>query len=352
MTDHQLNKLGTTVVFVFSVFIFSFVLVARGSSLVDHNFRATNEATILKNEWILNEKVGIVLQEELNTSFFFVEDNPEGGIDPIRAFLERAESNIRELYHHLLYTPGCTKRDKSRLWGSTCQSDRKSQLVVDIGANRGYYSLLAASYGHDVITLEPQPHCSALLRACILLNGFQNNINLKPNFISTDNSSILKIKRRTGCTGTFPNDNDDGWAENFRKPLRNLTGADDLVSVESVRLDQIVTFGREISLMKIDVEGFETKVIESGKSLFEKKLVKNLLMEINLPMLRKQEGGWQKLKVQTFNTLKWLHSLGYQSKISVKGHWKSQEPMKLSEWKDLLDLSTFVTMDTWFYIPT
>lgn len=310
----------------------------------------SREVRVLTNEWLDNEKVTIVLQKELNTSFFFVDDNPEGGIDPIRAFLQRAESNVRELYHHLLYVPNCSKNDEDGTWGAVCHKEEERQLVVDIGANRGYYTLLAAAYGHNVITFEPQPHCSVLLRACILLNGFQKRINLKSKFVSTDNSSILKVKRRTGCTGTFPNDNDDGWAENFRRPLKVLHGADDEVIVHSTRLDEVVSEGKIISLLKIDVEGFENKVIESGRSLFINKNVKNLLMELNIPMLKKQEGGWGEMKDKTLKLIAWLYSLGYQSKISVKGHWKSQTTMKLPEWKALLDEATFVTLDAWFFI--
>lgn len=312
--------------------------------------KRTRDVEKIKKEWLDNENVTIVLQKELNTSFFFVEDNADGGIDPVRSFIHRGESTVRELYHHLLFVPNCLKNDESGIWGAVCHNEQKKQTVIDIGANRGYYSLLAASYGHNVITLEPQPHCSFLLRTCIVLNGLQQNIDLRPKFVSTDRSASMKIKRRTGCTGTFPNDNEGGWADGFRRPLTAFAGADDEVVVHSARLDEVVSPDKDISLLKIDVEGFENQVIESGQSLFLNKKVKNLVMELNVWMLKRQEGGWEVMKKKTLSLVTWLSSLGYNSKVSVRGHWKIQSPMKISEWKDLLDDGSLVALDAWFYL--
>jgi len=48
----------------------------------------------------------------------------------------------------------------------------KQIVVLDIGANAGYYGLMAAAQGHKVIFLEPQPHCLIFLQAAVYLNQF------------------------------------------------------------------------------------------------------------------------------------------------------------------------------------
>ena len=153
----------------------------------------------------------------MNSTFFFIEDHPEGGIDPIRRFVHSAEGNVRKLYHHLLFEPGCMDRDPMGQWGKTCAAvsetkTNQERIVLDIGANRGYYTLLSASYGHVVHAFDPQPHCASMLGMEILLNGFSSRVKFHHNYVSDETKQPMKVRRRTGCTGTFPNDNHDGWA--------------------------------------------------------------------------------------------------------------------------------------------
>lgn len=289
-----------------------------------------------------------MLQQELNTSFFFVEDAPDRGIDPMRSFLQRAESNVRELYYHLLYKPGCEARDAEKRWGTVCSKDG---IVVDVGANRGYYTLLAASYGHDVLAFEPQPHCNALLSAAVLLSGLACHVDVRGSFASDDKGADMNVLRRTGCTGTFPNDDHDGWASGFRKPLRELAGADDVVRVFGERIDEaIVAPEVNVRLMKIDAEGHEASALQSARSLLRQSRVDNLLIEFNVPMLKRQAQGWGTMKKKTIESISWLmNDLGYKAKGSHKGHWTMQDPMKLEEWTVLFDDPSFTTIDAWFY---
>jgi FkbM family methyltransferase len=49
----------------------------------------------------------------------------------------------------------------------------KQIVVADVGANAGYYGLIAAAHGHRVIFIEPQPHCLIFLQAAVYLNQFK-----------------------------------------------------------------------------------------------------------------------------------------------------------------------------------
>lgn len=318
--------------------------------------RRNSFAESTKAEWIPGEHVRVVLQQDLNATFFFVEDDAGEGIDPIRSFLMSAEGTIRELFHHLLFRPGCSDREQREHWGAACVSstvDARKQVVLDVGANRGYYSLLAASYGHLVYSFDPQPHCASLLKATVVFNGYEDRIFFHHRYVSDQPDKAIQVRKRTGCTGTFPNDNHDGWADSFRKPLETYDTANNVVQVSGVALDNLFDPKlHDVLLLKMDIEGHETHALASAKKLLEGNAVRNIVVEFNLPMLGRQADGIVKMKTQTVELIKWLmNDLGYACKGSHKGHWKVQEEMALREWEELfaLERDMFVTIDAWFF---
>lgn len=64
---------------------------------------------------------------------------------------------------------------------------REGMVVADIGANIGYYTLLAAKRvgtSGRVYAFEPDPRCVEILRKNILLNG-HSNVVVMPNAVSS-----------------------------------------------------------------------------------------------------------------------------------------------------------------------
>lgn len=312
----------------------------------------------VRSQWIKDETAVIVLNNDMNSTFFFIEDRPEDGIDPIRKFVHTHEGHARALFRHLLYRPACKEIDTGRLYGTGCAIDEKrtgkrKPIVLDVGCNRGYYSLMSASYGHTVYAFDPQPHCSSMLSAMVLLNGFDHKLKYTHAYVSHKITDKMTVRKRTGCTGTFPNDNDTGWADSFRRPLEVLEGANDEIEVGGVRLDDMFNSKEhDILLMKVDVEGHEAQAIASSKKLLEDGAVQNVFMELNLPMMGKQKGGLNETKTVTRKMVRWLmHDLGYQSKTNVRGMWGSQTPMSDADWDLLLTLkdNAWTTLDAWFY---
>lgn len=309
----------------------------------------------LKALWIPSEDVKFVLQKDMNATFFFVEDDPGRGIDPVRSFLLRAEKNIRELFHHLLYTPGCAAREKSEKWGNSCvnTTDHRHQIVVDVGSNRGWYSLMAAAYGHHVYAFDPQPHCHTLLSASILINGFSHLINFTNAFVSDSPGNVVEVKRRTGCMGGFPNNNHAGYADRFRKPLERLPGANQKVPVGSVSLDDMFNPEKhDVVLLKMDVEGFESHALASANRLLKSGAIRNIILEFNLPMMSRQPEGIANMKKKSLQLINRLtEEYGYTAKSSHKGSWKTQAPMTMHEWEQLFTQrrDSFSTVNVWFY---
>lgn len=324
-------------------------------SLPHFDLARASVADDVKGLWIAGEDATFVLQHDLNATFFFVEDNPGKGIDPVRSFLLRAELNVRQLFHHLLFRPNCVEREAQDPYGASCAppSTGRQQIVVDVGCNRGWYSFMAASYGHTVYAFDPQPHCHSLLTATVRLNGFHQLVHFTNAFVTDIPNFSMDIKKRTGCMGGFPNNNFNGYADRFRKPLEALAGANQTVHIGSVALDDMFhPDTHDILLLKMDVEGHESHAINSATRLLSKNAVRNILVEFNLPMMGRQPEGIKKMKRMSLELVKKLmEEYRYKVKASHKGHWTKQAEMSLLAWEELFTESrdAFVTIDAWFY---
>lgn len=309
-----------------------------------------------KRNWITGEDVTFILQEDMNATFFFVEDDPTRGIDPIRNFLLGKEKVVRSLFHHLLFLPGCVEREQEKPYGTSCpkMSDTHQNVVLDVGSNRGWYSLMSAAYGHTVYSFDPQPHCKTLLTASIIMNGFDDLITFIHAFVTDITQFSLPVKRRTGCMGGFPNNNHEGYADRFRKPLDRLPGANETVTVGSVRLDDLFDPKTHmILLMKMDVEGHELHALASAKRLLKARAIQNIVMELNMPMMSRQKEGKDEMKRKMLALItELITEHGFKSKSSGRGHWSAQKPMTLEEWRGLftVERDAFFTLDVWFYL--
>jgi FkbM family methyltransferase len=144
--------------------------------------------------------------------------------------------------------------------------------VIDVGANIGYFTLLAAKLvGNNgiVISFEPEPTSFSLLTKSVGMNNF-DNVTLAQKCISNiDGQQLLHLS---------PNHN-----KGLHSIARDLGGSS--ILVPSARLDTIAnTFGiGSIDLLKIDVEGAEPEVLEGAERLLSETRVRNIIMEWEHP---------------------------------------------------------------------
>lgn len=212
--------------------------------------------------------------------------------------------------------------------------------------------MLAASYGYHVYAFDPQPHCESMLQTTVLLNAYQDFVTYTRAFVTTDRYFSKQVRARTGCTGTFPNDNHDGWADSFRKPLTKIPGADRKVITRSTSIDTMFAHRNvQIALMKVDVEGNENLALRSAKYMFRKKKIWNVLVEFNMPMMKRQADGVEVVKKQTLEWIRWMYKLGYGGKIHTKGKWEDQKVMIIQEWEEMFAAKKdgFWVVDAWFF---
>ena len=143
---------------------------------------------------------------------------------------------------------------------------RPDDLFLDIGANVGTYTVLAAGVtGSSVISFEPIPTSHARLLSNLRVNSLNSrvvalNIGLGAESGCLDFSADLDSENHVLQTGM------------------QIEGEITKVNVES--LDNVLG-GRMPTMIKIDVEGFETEVIRGGSFTLNSPSLKAVLIELN-----------------------------------------------------------------------
>lgn len=159
---------------------------------------------------------------------------------------------------------------------------KPGDVVVDVGANIGLYSLLAASRVGDgrVIAFEPHPVAATRLRENIDLNKL-HSVEVRVEAVGSSAGEA----RLTADLDTA----------NYI-----VVGDDDsrTVGVPVSTLDDVVEAGRPVALVKLDTEGFESAVLAGAGRLLRDGSVLAWIVEIREHGLR--YGGSDKSVLETF----------------------------------------------------
>jgi FkbM family methyltransferase len=141
---------------------------------------------------------------------------------------------------------------------------RKEDTFADIGANIGSYTILASAHvGAKTFSFEPVPSTFSHLMDNIVINRLKNNV-VALNIALGSSKGTIAFTSSLDTTNHVANENED-----------------DIISVPVETLDDVLENQQCPSLLKIDVEGFETEVfIGGGKTLKNKKL-KAIIVELN-----------------------------------------------------------------------
>jgi FkbM family methyltransferase len=150
---------------------------------------------------------------------------------------------------------------------------REGGLMVDVGANYGYFSLLWAAGAPEnrVVAFEASPRNLPGLRRNVELNGLAGRIRVEPRAAG----------REEGLLDFDPGPPEQtGWGGVTR------AGGEGMVRVECVRLDGALADVERIDVLKIDVEGADAWVIEGAAELLRSRRVRHVYFELNKPRMR------------------------------------------------------------------
>lgn len=165
---------------------------------------------------------------------------------------------------------------------------KEGDVVVDLGANIGYFTLLAAKLvgkKGKVYAFEPEPRNYQYLKRNIQLNGYDNTVALQKAV--ADKPGTVKLFICPYDTGHHTIQKYDG-IQAYRPDFVN--GKKEFVEVEQVRLDAFLR-GKttKINVIKMDVEGAEMLALAGMEQLIREN--KNLIMLIEFfPLLIMEMG--------------------------------------------------------------
>lgn len=142
---------------------------------------------------------------------------------------------------------------------------RPDDLFVDVGANVGTYTVLAASVGARSISIEPVKRAFDQLMLNVHLNDIRERVDAR-NIGVSSKSGRLKFTTALDTVNHVANGNGDSAMPSCE--------------VEVDTLDHVVN-GLGPVLMKIDVEGFETEVVAGANDVLSNKALLAVIMELN-----------------------------------------------------------------------
>ena len=144
-------------------------------------------------------------------------------------------------------------------------------IVVDVGANIGAISVLAASKGKNVLVFafEPTKKIIPLFLENVGINHFGNKIKLIEKAVADKNGKIEFIL--------------ESESEINHIASSQNTKREKSISVDCITLDKFFKDNslKKINFLKVDVEGAELLVFKGAKECFEKQQVEMILFELN-----------------------------------------------------------------------
>ena len=137
---------------------------------------------------------------------------------------------------------------------------RENDLVVDIGANQGFFTCYVAQNGARVYALEPNPATFELLEKNIARNEFNDRVTAK----------CVAVADFEGETELLCSSFLDGGADTIvpsRAQAFTSSGyASKRVPVKVMRLSSLLPTDTKVHLLKLDCEGAELKILRDLKN--------------------------------------------------------------------------------------
>ncbi len=181
-----------------------------------------------------------------------------------------------------LYEPAVTK--------AIMELVRPGMTVVDVGANVGYYTLLASRLvgpGGKVYSFEPVPSVFEVLLSNLKENGCEN-VTTERKAISDQSGASPFLVDRQGAEG-------------------RLVAGDGHIVVECTTLDE--HFGAlgwpAVDVVKMDIEGGEGRALKGMRRLCAASARLCIVLELNWPALR--AAGWEHRELALL-----LYDLGFR----------------------------------------
>jgi len=166
------------------------------------------------------------------------------------------------------------------------QEVKKGDVVVDIGANIGYYSLILAKIVCNtgkVFAFEPAPDNYSILKKNVEINNYKNVV--LENFAISDTNGEIEL---------YLSEESMGWHRIY--PSKYC--GENHIKVKTITLDDYFrnnSFKDKISFIKMDVEGAELGILKGMTSILTNNKKLTLLLEFVPKYIRESGSNPQEL---------------------------------------------------------
>lgn len=175
---------------------------------------------------------------------------------------------------------------------------KENDIFYDVGANYGFYTYLALEFCQEVHSFEPIPNIYQALKS----NNKNNPKVFINNFALSDKNKDFILYspkgKYTACSTIIP-EAAVIYKYNFGKQIK----------IKAITLDTYLKSHNSPTVIKLDVEGAESLVIEGGKEFF-----KNNSPIIAMEVWSKDKGGEISMRA-----VEKLREFGYQSYTIKEG---------------------------------
>ncbi len=145
---------------------------------------------------------------------------------------------------------------------------RKEDLFFDIGANVGSYTILASGYkGVRTVSFEPVPSTFEWLKKNIAVNSLHDNVKALNIGIGSSKSVLYFTKSYDTVNHVVTDPAQKDMNEVIKVPVEDF---DSIAGREGIP-----------HLVKIDVEGFETEVLNGMSQSLQSQNLKAIIIELN-----------------------------------------------------------------------
>lgn len=165
---------------------------------------------------------------------------------------------------------------------------------IDVGANIGYYTLLEARHigNGKVFAIEPSPDNFFLLNQNIALNKLDNIEAFNYACSGEDESVNLYLSDQSNLCSVFKT---DAW--NGKEVTCKGTTIDSFIKAQGLKFE-------DVNLLRMDIEGYEYKVLQGAKELLSDSKRMILFLEFHLACMRWR--GWDPTE-----SLRLIHQAGF-----------------------------------------
>jgi len=141
---------------------------------------------------------------------------------------------------------------------------RPGMVVVNVGANVGYYAILLGDIvGPEgkVHAFEPQSSLVELIRKSARANGLYERVNVQPLAVGDSDKESVRLLHHPGQNGyTFVQD-----AQEIHHVVRDLHP----MACRQVTLDTVLPTGKPVDLLVMDCEGSEERVWDGMQAVLD-----------------------------------------------------------------------------------